>query len=138
MAEDIRWQFAWRLLSQFPEFAQCTPTEKRGSLIFLLPCPSRSDCGVGVLTGEDEIIVAFGVAHSHFPWRRLQTTDQAFERALEFIGELLDERVCAIVRQEEDGTCRYGFIAPEKVSGDLPEGTRYVRSWRGTYDREAA
>ena len=130
-------RFSQRLLERYPEFSSYAQEDGEGNFIVRVPSPQHSNCYLGVVACEDEVIAGFDAGHQHFLEGHVLTEAQAFEQALDLLRSVMAEEVYVIATEREEEPYRFGFRAAG-TTGDLEEGERvtYTRSWLGTYDTE--
>jgi hypothetical protein len=135
---------AERLFERFPEwrpFARAEESgDERGILYVEVPPPSGANLEnpLHILTANEEVEVGFDFYHNHF--ELLLDIGEMVQQALEFILDILEERVVAV--SWWSGASLRG--ASSEKSGLQPEASEHVhpydririRSWRGRYDQD--
>ncbi|MCR9248484.1 MAG: hypothetical protein NXI31_25945 [bacterium] len=124
------------LRRRWPEFLDCAEINELGDLVVNYPSPHRDDGEALWISADvdlDEIVIGFGHAHSHGgPWANPGDADFELRASERFIDDIVEERVvsCAV----EEGA-RIGYLDEFRAASWWPS-VRFIRSWRGTHDRE--
>lgn len=140
------WPHAEILFHAFPEWRALARTEHAddGStfLVVEVPAPASAGGAQGLVidTSRGEITVGFDAFHTHFDdW----TGDEdriGTDAALEFIKQVVSERVVIVSWWRDDDWCGSTACAPgaelEAPSGQSANSYNrlVVRSWKGTFD----
>lgn len=109
---------------------------------FTLSCPSPAiEHGLCVSTADEEITVGLHTHHSHFTDYDNRSNPEHISDALDYVQELLDERTAIISWYTGD---RFAGSTSQEVADERPVSSLLLgvtrttlRSWRGTYDRDA-
>ena len=130
-------QFARRLLLAHPEwqgFARDSEIES-GAVEYCVPRPHGDDSPLVVSTDGDQVTVEFDYMHKHFGWSDVPD-DRAFDEALAFIEDILEERVVVGVVMNGDQWVGSSLLEPGEWPEKQPHEMSYLRSWLGTYDEQ--
>jgi hypothetical protein len=92
-----------------------------------------------ISTWGEEVTVAFGDYHTHFPWPKGYDGSDSDTRVVSFVQSLLNEEII-ISSVWIEGRMKLGSMArPDELAkfASVPPGDHELRiaSWRGTYDR---
>ncbi len=151
--DDYAQRFATKLFKAFPEWRQFILAEApdiftepvAGCLIVKVPTPvkmSSPEFGNWLLidTCDEQVTVAFDRYHTHFDCFSDVPQEQSFREAVEFIQSLVHEELCLAVTMDGD---HYRGSVPFKSNEEpdlswlsSPCERVYIRSWKGTFDRE--
>lgn len=122
------------LLQHFPEWRRYAPESELVPFALHVPRPDGlPGPGLGIeLDGWEVTIWVFDVYHDHIDWN--PHANELEEGPIAFILDIVEERLVLRVFTE-DGKVLGACPEPPGASGEDPS-PGYVRSWRGTYDRE--
>lgn len=145
-------RFAKFLFRAFPDWKRYLSVKpfnedsEAGYLVVNVPTPAK---GLKLIADEKDyltissnggVIVSFDFYHDHFD---IFSEEENFQKAVEFIKEILNEEICAAAVFSDEKWCgsskvRAGgtpdlsyYLDYNPVSHEV-----YVRSWRGTYNQK--
>jgi hypothetical protein len=151
-------RFAEVLFGTFPEWKQFAAVQKAdnadktGFLLVKVPAAAKGlivnnlilERGDFLRIDTDEgIIVGFDYHHTHFDNFDFLTEEENFTNAIEFIKDIVDEKICFLAVFSETAFCGSSSI----LAGEKPDLSGwnwlhqscqdvYLRSWLGTYNRK--
>jgi len=142
-------EIADKLFERFPEWRQYARVDKNenrdegGVLYVEIPVLPDSNLNrpLYILTANEEVVVGFDSDHNHFEdFGESGNNDSAIQEVLDFIVDILEERVVA-VSWWAGSSLRGATMIP---SSSKPTPSEHIhsfdhvriRSWKGTYDRD--
>lgn len=140
MLDDFSKGFEDILFKRFPEWKEFSRHEKSEKdkheyLVVIVQAPTNKEsAGLIILTQNEEITIGFDEYHTHE--EVYESFESTYERAIEFIEELINERKIVLVECEngrirQSSAIKYNSRIPQS-NGDKKY---YTRSWKGTYDQ---
>jgi len=162
-------RFAKALFSKWPDWKSHakifeSPKVPPGSLWVTIPNPYDDDFSdLGIATYLIEVIVFFDFDHHHFDptdygWENdpyppamqiiqddaihlepFEHENDAFKDAIEFIENLLEERLIIVEKTKGDETYVVGPVSPDEIETLIKnsKGRKLkLRSWKGTFNKE--
>lgn len=128
--------FSKVLYSTFPEFKQYQKIKdydeyNEAYLLIEIPSPYNNDNILEVTTYGEEITVEFDLYHCHFSYGLNDEED--FRLAVEFIKEIIDEKIAIAVIKKEDEWISSCIIRENKLPKVNEDETIEIKSWNGTY-----
>lgn len=139
--------FAERLFAAFPEWCAFASTRVQGEsnegfLEVKVPAPVAGPTPVGEddflwIDTDGEITVGFDAFHTHFDSFADSSQDEEFARAIEFVRDLVEEKICVVfVRRGDEWrgstTCEPG--QEPDLSSFSHFDTLHIRSWKGSHN----
>ncbi len=140
-------RFARKLFKLHPEWRQFVvgpdlQWQAEGDLAVAVPSRFAPHAPLTIDTMGDEIIVSWGFFHGHYDsWYGEYMEDEFFAQALDFIDEIITERLVVFDHWSPRGLVGGGSCKPEELDECLndprytQDGPVTARSWLGTYDR---
>ncbi|MDQ2732509.1 MAG: hypothetical protein M3Y56_12685 [Armatimonadota bacterium] len=151
--DDYAQRFANELFEAIPEWWQYVLDEfpeiftkpVKGCLIVKVPAPVQVSSplfGDWLLidTCDGEVTVTFDYYHTHFDCFSDVPEELGFREAIEFIQSFVKEEFCVVVTMDGDKWLGSTTVKPDEEPDlswlKFPCERVYIRSWKGTYDRE--
>lgn len=140
--DEFSRKFLEWLRQRRPELAEVAAVDEQWTslpnpLVIRLHPPQADLPELEISSENEEVTLFYDRWHAHFGFWGDQPDEAGFQEALDSLDEILQERVAitvAMVADEWRGshTWRPGEPLPEPPLG----GMVYIRSWRGTFNRE--
>jgi hypothetical protein len=142
-------EIANKLFERFPDwrhYARVDKNETRdeGGILYV-EIPVRPESNLNgplyILTANEEVVVGFDVDHNYFEnFGESRNNDSAIQKVLDFIVDILEERVVAVswwAGSALRGATMIPYSSKPEPSEHIHSFDRVrIRSWKGTYDRD--
>ena len=135
-------QFLEWLCQKRPELADATEVDERWTsptkpLVIRLRPPRAELPELELSSENDEVTLWYDRWHEHFAFLAEQSKEEGFQEALDSLDEILQERVAVTVTMVgDDWRGSHTWSPGEPFPEPPPGGMTYMRSWKGTFNRE--
>jgi hypothetical protein len=140
--DEFSRQFLEWLCQRRPELAEVAEVDENWTsalkpLVIRLHPPQADLPQLEISSENDEVSLFYDRWHAHFAFFADQPDEKGFQEALDCLDEILQERVAIAISMVGDEWRGSGTWPPGESLPEPPTGGRvYIRSWRGTFNRE--